>query len=101
MTVLIVQYQIRDDARPPFAAAVGTLMAAVAEAAPDGIRYTLGTLPDGVTVVGLLELDDGVENPLLGLPAAGAFQRDLAGWVVGDPPAAVRLDVLGSYGRDG
>ena len=100
MTVLIVQYRIRDDARPELDAAVGRLMAAVAEAAPDGVRYTLGTLPDGVTVVGLLELEDGAENPLPGIPEAGAFQRDLAGWVVGDPPAPVRLDELGSYGRN-
>ena len=100
MTVLIVQYEIRKDARPEFDAAVAELMDAV-DAAPVGVRYALGTLPDGVTVVGLLELEDGADNPLPGIPEARRFQRDLARWIVGDPPAPVRLELVGSAGRGG
>lgn len=95
MTTLIVQYRIADGTRPQVETAVGELMAAVGEAAPPGVRYAIGTLPDGVTVVGVLELADGVENPLPTLPAARAFQQDLARWIVGEPP--VPVDVLGAY----
>ncbi len=49
-----------------------------------------------MTVVGLLELADGVENPLPTLPAARAFQQDLAQWIVGEPTVPVPLDVLGA-----
>ncbi len=31
---------------------------------PAGVRYWYGRLPDGATYVALLELDDGVDNPL-------------------------------------
>ena len=100
MTTLIVQYRIEDGTRPELETAVGELMAAVAEAAPPGVRYVLGTLPDGMSVVGLLELADGAENPLPSLPAARAFQQDLAQWIVGDPPAPVPVDLLGAYAAD-
>lgn len=96
MTTLIVQYRIADGTRPQVETAVGELMAAVDEGAPLGVRHAIGTQPDGVTVVGLLELADGVENPLPTLPAARAFQQALAQWIVGEPTVPVPLDVLGA-----
>jgi hypothetical protein len=76
-------------------------MAALGDERPAGIRrYALGTLPDGVTFVGLLELDDGAENPLPAVPAARDLQRVLADWVVGGPPAPQPVRVVGAHGWD-
>lgn len=97
MTVLMVSYTVRKEAIADLEDGVDTLMAAIREARPEGVRYALCRLPDGVSIVGLLELDDGVDNPLPGLPAARAFQENLVGWVEGTPPAPQPLEVLGSY----
>jgi hypothetical protein len=98
MTVLMVRYQVRDDSVADVEACVEEMMAAIAHERPQGLRYALGKLPDGVTFVGVVELDDGVENPLPGIPAAREFQAKLADWVVGEPPVPAPLDVVGSYG---
>jgi hypothetical protein len=45
----------------------------------------------------VLELDDGVPNPLLEIVAAREFQTNLKSWVVGHAPVPERLDVVGSY----
>ena len=97
MTVLMVQYEVAQEHVADVEAEIGAVIAALDEAQPAGVRYALGRLPDGVTFVGLLELADGVENPLPGLPAARAFQQRLAGRVVGDPPVPRPLDVVGDH----
>jgi hypothetical protein len=61
-----------------------------------GIRYTTCLLPDGVTYINLLELDDGVDNPLLDLPEGRAFQEGLKTWMA-ESPTSERLTVVGSY----
>ncbi|MQA86606.1 MAG: hypothetical protein GEV03_18730 [Streptosporangiales bacterium] len=78
-------------------AAVEVMVAAIQEAQPTGTRYALCKLPDGVTFVGFLELEDGMDNPLPGIAAAGEFQQNLKNWVVGEPPAPEQLEVVGSY----
>lgn len=77
--------------------AIGELLAAVHQARPAGTRYAWFKLPGGATFLGLLELEDGVDNPLPGIAAARAFQSDLPHWAVGDPPAPQPLEVAGSY----
>lgn len=101
VTVLTVRYQVRPECADEAVAAAGELAGALAAARPAGVRYLLGRLPDGVTFVGHLELDDGVENPLPGLPAGRAFQQRLAGWVVGEPPVPRPLELAGAYGLGG
>jgi hypothetical protein len=98
MTVLVVSYRVREESVADVEAAIDEMMAAIEEAQPEGIRYALGKLPDGVSFVGVLELEDGVENPLPGIPAARELQQGLADWVVGDPPVPQPLQVAGSYG---
>lgn len=97
MSVFIVSYEVKEDRAAEVRAEVGKLMAAVAEERPAGVRYTMATLPDGVTFVGLLELADGVDNPLPGIAAARDFQRKLADWVVGEPPVPRPLTIEGEY----
>jgi hypothetical protein len=102
MTVLIVRYEVREEAMVEVEAGMAEVMAAVERHRPAGVRDAVGKLADGVTFVGVLELADGVDNPLPALAAARAFQQDLAGWVASAaPPAPQRLDLVGSYGLVG
>jgi hypothetical protein len=46
--------------------------------------------------VALVQLPEGVENPLLSIPEYNQFQKNLMGWYV-DPPTMEPLTVVGSY----
>ena len=97
MTVLMVRSKVKEDSVVEVEAAIGKVFAAIDEAQPQGVRYTSCKLADGVTFVALLQLDDGIENPLVGLPAFQELQANLPEWVDG-PPVAEQLTVVGSYG---
>jgi hypothetical protein len=73
------------------------MFAALRQAQPEGIRYASFRLADGVTYVALLQVDDGVENPLPALPEFLEFQEGLKGWVA-EAPDAGPATVVGSYG---
>lgn len=72
------------------------LFAALDREQPQGMRYTTYLLPDGVTFVILLELGDGVDNPLLAMPEAQAVQEGLKQWRA-EPPAVEQLTLVRSY----
>jgi hypothetical protein len=44
----------------------------------------------------LLEVADGEDNPLPGLPAFVEFQENLKKWMAG-PPVAEQMSVIGSH----
>ncbi len=96
MNVWIIRAKVKAEHVADIEAAGQRVYEALAREQPQGIRYTTCRLPDGVTYVNLLELDDGVHNPLLALPEAQAFQEGLKQWVA-EPPASERLTVFGSY----
>jgi hypothetical protein len=98
MTVLVVQYKVKEDSVAEVEAGIDRMMAAIETEQPTGIRYALGKLPDGLTFLGVVELQDGVENPLPSIPAAREFQLKLRDWVDGEPPTPAPLHVLGAYG---
>jgi len=98
MTVLMVRYEVHQESVTDLEVWASKMFTMIEEQQPEGIRYALCKLPDGVTHVGFLELDDGVENPLLSIDAAREFQQHLGEWVDGDPPVAQPLTVIGSYG---
>ena len=77
-------------------AGIKHLFATLQQAQPEGIRYASRRLADGVTYVVLLEIDEGVDNPLPALPAFQAFQETLKISMV-EPPTAEQLTVSGSY----
>jgi hypothetical protein len=96
MAVLMVRSKIRAEAVGDVDTAVEGLFAAIHQAQPEGIRYMSCRLPDGVTYVALLALDEGVDNPLPALPEFKEFQENLKKWMAG-PPTAEPLTVVGSY----
>jgi hypothetical protein len=83
--------------RQPSQVRTGHPLAAVINAAqPEGIRYAWCLLPDGETFVTLVQVDDGVENPIPGFPEFRELQEGLKGWLA-EPPNARPMTVVGSY----
>jgi hypothetical protein len=97
MPVLIVRYDVAEEGVAEVAAAVEAAFAAVREEAPDGVRYSYLRRAGGTEFVALLQLADGLENPLPGIAAARHLQATVAKWAVGEPPAPAAFEVLGDY----
>jgi len=96
MNVLMVRATVKAAQVTEIEAAVKRVFAALQHEQPKGIRYASSRLPDGVTYVVLLELDDGVDNPLPALPEFRAFQETLKNSMA-EPPISDQLTVIGSY----
>ena len=96
MRVWMVRAKVKDDQVEAIEAAGQRIFEALEREQRQGIRYAVCRLPDGVTYINLLELDDGVDNPLLDLPEGQAFQEGLKTWIA-EPPTSELLTVVGSY----
>jgi len=96
MSAHMLQAKIRRESVPGVQAAAKRMFTAIDAAQPEGIRYASCLLPDGETFVALLQLDDGVENPL---PEFPEFQEFLAGVESSRaaPTDVQPLTVVGSY----
>lgn len=97
MTIVMM----RANATPEHADKVGTaaesMFAAIENERPQGIRYSAYRVGDTDTFVILLELQDGTENPLLGITAVRTFQEDLQGGWLAEPPMMEQLTLVGEY----
>ena len=94
MSVLMVESKIKPEGVADVQAGVEKVIGALDAARPDGIRYASLLQPDGETFVALLQIDDGVENPL---PALPEYQEVLE-IVKGSravPPSVQPLTVIG------
>jgi hypothetical protein len=96
MTVQMVRFTTTEDHVAEVEAGMDAMIAAIRGAQPAGTRYAACRLGDGATFVLLLELDDGVENPLPGIPEARALQQQMAVWAA-EPVAPEPVTVVGSY----
>lgn len=96
MSVMMIRAKVKAESAVEIEAAARGMFSAIEEAAPPGVRYTSLTLPDGVTYVILLELEDPADNPLGKIPAFREFQANLKDWLA-EPPAPEHLTVVGSY----
>ena len=96
MSVQIVQAKIKAESVTDVQAAAKKMFAAINAAQPEGIRYASSLLPDGETFVALLQVDDGVENPLPGFPEFREFLEGVEGSRA-EPPNVQPLTVIGSY----
>ncbi|MET8334127.1 hypothetical protein ABZV14_27500 [Streptosporangium canum] len=97
MSVFMISYQVADEGVAEVVEAIEKAFAAVDAQRPDGIRYTYLRRAGGTEFVALLELADGVENPLPGLAEARRLQATVARWAVGPAPAPQPFEVLGDY----
>ena len=96
MSVLMVRSKVPADAAGQVEAAARRMFGAIEQARLESIRYASCRTADGSTYIALLEVQDGVDNPLPGLPAFADFQNSLKNWLA-EPPVAERLEVVGSY----
>jgi hypothetical protein len=96
MNVQMARFKVKSDSVKEFEDAVHRVFGVVEQKLPKGIRYTISRLSDGMTYVGLLELDEGVENPLPTLPEAKKFLESLGNWMA-EPPVRDQLTAIGSY----
>ena len=96
MTVLMVRSKIKAESAGEVEAAVKAMFAAIEAARPQGVRYASCRLPDGVTYIALLQLEEGVENPLPSVPAFREFQENVKQWLA-EPPTPEQLTIIGSY----
>ncbi len=96
MSVSMAQAKIKAESVDNVQAAVKRMFAVINAAQPDGIRYASCLLADGETFVAIAEIDDGLGNPLLGLPEfrelQGVFETSRA-----QPLSVQPLQVIGSY----
>ena len=79
MSVITVRATLKEEHVADAVAAVKRMFAAIEREGLEGIRYASVKLEDGVTFLALLEVEDGVENPLPGLPEAQEFYGNLPG----------------------
>jgi hypothetical protein len=96
MTVQIVRFTADPADVPEIETAIAMMVAAIRRERPSGTRFTSWKLADGVTFLNALELADGVENPLPGIPECRAYQQRLAQWVA-EPPRPQPVTVVGAY----
>jgi hypothetical protein len=96
MSLLMFQGKIKPEVSAnDVEAAVKRMFSAIEQARPESIRYASLRQQDG-NYVALLQVDDGIENPLPKIPEYREFQERLKSWVA-EPPPAEPLTVVGSY----
>lgn len=98
MPTLFVRYETRDGGVDEVVSAVEAAFAAVNEQHPESIRWTYWHGPGKNEFGALLQLADGVENPLPMIGEAHDVQAAVAKWVDGDTPVPRPITVIGSYG---
>ncbi len=96
MSVITVRATLKEEHVADAEAAVKRMFAAIEREQLEGIRYASIKLQDGVTFLALLELEDGVENPLPGLPEAQEFYARLPEWYA-EPPEVGPGTPIGTY----
>jgi hypothetical protein len=96
MSVLMIRSKVKAETVPQVEEAARNVFAALQREQPEGIRYSSCRLPDGVTYVVTLAIEEGTNNPLPALPEFQAFQETLK-QSLAEPPVAEPLTVIGSY----
>jgi hypothetical protein len=96
MSTLMIQSKIQAESAADVEAAVKKMLVALGAAQPEGIRYASSLLPDGQTFIALLDLEDGVDNPLTGLPEYQELLELVEG-ARAEPPIVQSWTVIGSY----
>jgi hypothetical protein len=96
VSVRMAEAKVKRERVTDVQAAANKMFAAINAAQPEGVRYAWCLLPDGETFVALVQVDDGVDNPIPDLPEFREIQERLEGWLA-EPPNAQPLTVVGSY----
>ena len=85
MSVRMIRAKVKAGKAADLEKAAQEMFTAIEAAQPQGVRYASCKLPDDVTYVILLGLDDDENNPLGAVPAFRDFQENLNTWIAGPP----------------
>jgi hypothetical protein len=96
MSVQMAQAKIKAESVGDVREATKKMFAAINAAQPEGIRYASLLLPDGDTFVAVVQVDEGVENPIPGFPEFRELQETVEGSRA-EPTSVQSLSVIGSY----
>ena len=96
MSVTMIRAKVKAERVADVEAAATTMFSAIEQAQPEGVRYASCRLADSATFVILLQLEEGIENPLAAVPEFREFQANLKVWIA-EPPTTEQLTVVGSY----
>src|ERR1700741_3505559 len=96
MTILTARAKLKEEHVAEAEAAGRRMFAAIEREGLEGIRYGSVRLEDGVTYLAILEIEDGLENPLSELSEAQEFYAGLPGWYAEEPEVGLGT-VIGSY----
>lgn len=96
MSVMMLRAKVKDENVADVEAALTAMFSAIERARPEGVRYASCRLADTSTFVILLQVEDGIENPLPTVNEFTKFQEDLRGWIA-EPPVPEQLTVVGSF----
>ncbi|MBU8899588.1 hypothetical protein KRR26_28660 [Corallococcus sp. M34] len=98
MPTMMLQYKATEAAVPEVISAVEATFAALEQRKPKGlVRFTYYRKPGTAEFVGVLELEEGVENPLLGIEAARALVATVTRVAVGAAPMPVPLELVAMH----
>jgi hypothetical protein len=97
MSVFMISYHVADEGVAEVVGAIDKAFAALDAQQPAGIRYTYLRRAGSTEFMALLELADGVENPLPGIAETRELQATVAKWAEGPAPTPQPFDVLGAY----
>ncbi|MGH2883694.1 MAG: hypothetical protein ACRDPA_13515 [Solirubrobacteraceae bacterium] len=96
MSVQMASAKVKPESVDEIQAATEKMFAAINHAQPDGIRYASLLLADGETFVAVVQVDDGVENPIPGFSEFRELQ-ELVDGSRAEPPSVQTLTLVGSY----
>jgi hypothetical protein len=97
VTILAVQFTVREDNRVEVKSALENMTRAIQREHPAGVRFASCRFPDGLTFLNVLQLDDGVDNPMPGIEECRSFQQSRPKWAVGPAPTPQSVSAIGSY----
>lgn len=96
MSVLMAQAKIKAERVSDVRAATEKMFAAINAVQPEGIRYASLLPSDGETFVAIVQVDDGVDNPITGFPEFRELQEIVDSSRV-EPTSVQSWTVVGSY----
>ena len=93
---MIIRAVPHESAAADLESAARALFASLHDAQPAGIAYYSLREQDGNYLI-VLQIEDGLENPLLAMPEFQAFQAGTARWLA-EPSRPAPGQVIGAYG---
>lgn len=96
MSLQMVRFRTDNDTAAEVRSHLAKVFAALHKASPPGVIYTAYSSEPEPGFVLVLEMEEAVENPLLGLPEAAQL-RELISRAVGAPVPPELFFVVGSY----